>query len=175
MRTVLMTTVPTHPAGTGSTVPTHPAGHQAPLIAWMKEHQGLRSISTDTIWVQGVQGFKQGLLRIDTPTTPQNCHPNPLVNGLSHLSAIALPPPHHLTETWAKVIEALVLTALPHGNFNTAGQAVPHHVVLRLPPRLLITPLMAVAVAVILLVMSVVDTVLPRHIQGKFSFSLTWK
>ena len=49
MRTVLMTTVPTHPAGTGSTVPTHPAGHQAPLIAWMKEHQGLRSISTDTI------------------------------------------------------------------------------------------------------------------------------
>jgi hypothetical protein len=138
----------------------------------MKEHQGLRSISTDTIWVQGVQGFNQGLLRIDTPTTPQNCHPNPLVNGLSHLSAIALPPPRHLTETWAKVIEALVLTALPHGNFNTAGQAVPHHVVLRLPPRLLITPLMAVAVAVILLVMSVVDTVLPRHIQGKFSFSL---
>ena len=87
------------------------------------------------------------------------------MNGLSHLSAIALPPPRHLTETWAKVIEALVLTALPHGNFNTAGQAVPHHVVLRLPPRLLITPLMAVAVAVILLVMSVVDTVLPRHIQ----------
>ena len=42
---------------------------------------------------------------------------------------------------------------------------MPHHVVLRLPPRLLITPLMAVAVAVIFLAMSVVDTVLPRHIQ----------
>ena len=87
------------------------------------------------------------------------------MNGPSRLSAIALPPPHHLTETWAIAIEALVLTALPHGNLNTAGQAMPHHVVLRLPPRLLITPLMAVAVAVVLLAMSVVDTVLPRHIQ----------
>jgi hypothetical protein len=49
MRTVLMTTVPTHTTGTGGTVPKHPAGHQATLIAWMKEHQGLRPISTDTI------------------------------------------------------------------------------------------------------------------------------
>ena len=98
-------------------------------------------------------------------SSDQNCHPHSLVNGPSHLSAIALPPPCHLTETWAIAIEALVLTALPHGNLNTAGQAVPHHVVLWLPPRLLITPLMAVAVAVILLAMSVVDTVLPWHIQ----------
>ena len=87
------------------------------------------------------------------------------MNGPSHLSTIALPPPRHLTETWAIAIEALVLTALPHGNLNTAGQAVPHHIVLWLPPSLLITPLMAVAVAVILLAMSVVDTVLPWHIQ----------
>jgi hypothetical protein len=79
------------------------------------------------------------------------------VNGPSRLSAIALSPPRHLTETWAIAIEALVPTALPHGNLNTAGQAVPHHVVLWLPPRLLITPLT--------LAMSVVDTVLPRHIQ----------
>ncbi len=88
------------------------------------------------------------------------------MNGPTRLSTIALPPPCHLTETWAIAIEALVLTALPHGNLNTAGQAMPHYVVLRLPPRLLITPLMAVAVAVVgLLAMSVVDTVLPRHIQ----------
>ena len=87
------------------------------------------------------------------------------MNGPSCLSAIALPPPRHLTETWAIAIEALVLTATPHGNLNTAGQALPHHVVLWLPLCLLITPLMAVAVAVVLLAMSVVDTVLPRHIQ----------
>jgi hypothetical protein len=49
MRTILMTAVPTHPAGMGATVPTHPTGHQATLIAWTKEHQGLRPISTDTI------------------------------------------------------------------------------------------------------------------------------
>ncbi len=88
------------------------------------------------------------------------------MNGPSCLSAIALPPPRNLTETWAIAIEALVLTALPHGNLNTAGQAMLHHDVLRLPPHLLITPLLAVAVAVVcLLVMSVVDTVLPWHIQ----------
>ncbi len=97
-------------------------------------------------------------------TPPQNCYHHPLVNGLSHLRAIAVTPPRHVTETWAVAIEALVLTALPHRkNLNTAGQAVAHHVVLWLPPRLLITPLMAVVAGH--LVMAVVDTVLARHIQ----------
>jgi hypothetical protein len=138
MRTVLMTTVPTHSTGTGAAVPTHPTGHQETLIAWMKEHQGLRPISTDTI-LRGVQSFKAGTtelmihLQMDTTRTPQtqNCHPLPLLNGQSLLSTIAVPPPCHVTETQAK---ALILTALPHQDMKAA-----HHIVLWLPLHLMIT------------------------------------
>ncbi len=100
---------------------------------------------------------------MDATTTLQICHHLPLVNGPSRLSAIAVPQPRHVADTWAVAEEALILTALPHCNLNTAGQAVPHHIVLLLPPRFLITTLMAVEVAH--LVMAVVDTVLARHIQ----------
>jgi hypothetical protein len=101
-------------------------------------------------------------LRIDTTTIPQNRHPHPLVNGLSCLSAIAVHLPRHVTKPWAVAIEALVLIALPHRNLNTAGQAVAHHIVLWLPPHLLITPLMAVAGH---LMMAVVDTILVWHVR----------
>jgi hypothetical protein len=143
MQTVLMTAVPTHPTGAGAAIPTHPTGHQATLIAWTKEHQGLRPISTDTI-LRGVQDFKAGTtelmihLQMDTTGTPQtqNCHPLPLLNGQSLLSTVAVPPPCHVTETQAK---ALILTALPHQDMKAAGQAEPHHVVLWLPLHLMIT------------------------------------
>ena len=87
----------------GAAIPTHPTGAvQATIIACTKV-PGLRPFPTDTH--RGVQGFKTGTPRvmvhlwIDATTTTQNCYTHFLVNGPSHLSAIAIPLPRHVTET----------------------------------------------------------------------------
>jgi hypothetical protein len=76
-------------------------------------------------------------------TTPQICHPLPLLNSPSLLRAIAMLIPHHIAETWA--VEALIQTAVPLCNMHgAAGQAVPRRYVW-VPPRLLIATYIMVA------------------------------
>ena len=45
-------------------------------------------------------------------TTPQICHPLPLLNSPSLMCAKAVLLPHHMAETWD--IEALIQTVVPH-------------------------------------------------------------
>ena len=69
-------------------------------------------------------------------TTPQICHPLPLLNSPSLMCAKAVLLPHHMAETWD--IEALIQTVVPHHRIKgAAGQAMPSCNVW-VPPHLLV-------------------------------------